>query len=108
MPSSYRPRTLVAGISKNAFLNWLNSARSGKSITYFGGHNLGDADESTQETALAARESFARGEIELIQARDDDNKISYLAIKRHETREPRVHGAKWLPQIDWQARVYYR
>jgi hypothetical protein len=101
-------KKLVAGIRKEDFLSWLHTAQPGERISYFRGHNLGDADWPTTETAMEARQCFARGEIELVQARDTDRKLSYMAIKRREVRRPLVNCDKWRPHIDWSARVYPR
>jgi hypothetical protein len=110
-----RQRTLIAGgfITKDDFIQWLNTSQPGDCITYFRGYNVGDADESTQETAKQARECFAKGEIELLQSRirDEDGKpglLDYLAVKRKNIQVPKVHGAKWLPYIDHNALIYHR
>jgi hypothetical protein len=98
-----------SGISKDEFVAGLNSALPGESIVYFTRRNLGDADESTRETAKEARERFAKGEIELAQRRLKDGKLEYLAQKRAKAVVPRLaDGTSWVPLITSYSVTYGR
>jgi hypothetical protein len=64
-------------VDKADFLAWLDSAKPGDTFVYFTGPN-----PRAKETALAAREAFADGKVELAQRRREDGELDYLAIRR--------------------------
>ena len=105
MPSPFpKARTLVsAPITKDDFVQWLETSQPNESTSYFIGRNLGDATPEAREIAEAAKLAYARGKVELVQARDIDGLLNYLAIRRKKIEVPKVNGNKWLPYISQDA-----
>jgi hypothetical protein len=85
------------------FLQWLETSQAGENVTYFIGRNLGDATPEAREIAEAAKQAYARGKVELVQARDIDGQLNYLAIRRKRVEVSLVNGSQWLPYISQDA-----
>ena len=92
-----KPRQSQPGMDLKSFKAWVACAEPKQVCVYFEGRHL--ADCANQDTAEAAREAFAKGQIELLQRRLPEGPLEYLAIKRKEVRIPMVGGDKWKPQL---------
>jgi hypothetical protein len=101
MPSEYykKPKQLIAGIDRNTFNSWFNTANAGESCEYYTATSLGQADDPTVELARELRELFSEGRLELCQRKLPGRGYAYLAVKRREVRPPKVFGGRWLPHV---------
>ena len=73
------------------FNDEIAAAAPGSAIVYHTGANLADV----ADVALAARNAYCAGIVELVQSRRGDNEFAYVAIKRRHKRPPVLNGA-WL------------
>jgi hypothetical protein len=77
------------------FNDEIAAATPGAAIVYHTGANLA----GVVDVALAARNAYCAGLVELVQSRRGDNEFAYVAIKRRHKRPPVLNGA-WLDSDD--------
>jgi hypothetical protein len=84
------------------FRVWVTNAKPGEVYVYTTRDVLdSQTPADVQAVASAAREAFARGEIELVQRRRDGQRgpFEYRAIKKREKRIPKTNGVPWLAKV---------